>query len=714
MASLPKNGASATASPKANIDPRLAAAELKKKLLKDKNFRAGGDNTVRAEMRSSSGTATPRTLPQMPIQSSVHPDADDIAALIKSISSASQDTQVNASSRVQKIPGFGSAPHTPADKTTQSVKALRVPSPAEDGEVVAGDKPSGVANTPTRSTNTQTAGTRPVFKTNDHRTAISTPNKPEAKPSALNGAASVSSSAARLQDKKQQGRAINDDADSIASRDPYSPSSNLGRSDEAKNGKVATSLEQPDIIDQTRDISNDGSSQTTGAMLAKLMGQDQDLRDWLLYTRYFDVESRDKKLTRYRALAEMEAAEQRIKEEQERLAAARRKLLEEDDLDQSFLLHIARTGHSQTPQPFAPDTPITDVSSTKPPPATPVNESGKDTPTMKAPNVLKRGLDIEDTQEQRSKMPKLDTKAAPDSRLSTTADIGQRTERERGRDNDRDRHNTNRRRSRSFPRGESPRRHSPSRAPHDRYNKYNLDYNDENYDHRNSNHHDVGRYDAYRGKGKPGGWNRTPSPTGRYGRLSMVDPKPVDLGDKGETRFFMVKSFNEDNVRMCMDDGLWTTQLQNTETLTSAFAQCKNVILFFSINKSRAFQGYARMATAPSPDTPRPRWIKGIHWETSPPFRVEWLSTTDVEFRFIGHLLNPLNDNLPVLVGKDGQEIEEECGRKLLEEMERIVRYNNEQLFLERGPPRSPRANRGRGGYNIRGRGFKYIKHEER
>lgn len=38
------------------------------------------------------------------------------------------------------------------------------------------------------------------------------------------------------------------------------------------------------------------------------------------------------------------------------------------------------------------------------------------------------------------------------------------------------------------------------------------------------------------------------------------------------------------------------TQAQNNETLTSAFAQCKNVILFFSVNKSRAFQGYVRVS----------------------------------------------------------------------------------------------------------------------
>lgn len=120
------------------------------------------------------------------------------------------------------------------------------------------------------------------------------------------------------------------------------------------------------------------------------------------------------------------------------------------------------------------------------------------------------------------------------------------------------------------------------------------------------------------------------------------------------------------------------------------------------------------MATAPSPDTPRPSWIKSLHWETSPPFRVEWLSTTDVAFRLIGHLQNPLNNNLPVLVGKDGQEIEEECGRRLLREMEAIVRSKNEDLFPGRGPAQSPHADRGRGDLPVRSRGGKYTKYEER
>lgn len=50
-------------------------------------------------------------------------------------------------------------------------------------------------------------------------------------------------------------------------------------------------------------------------------------------------------------------------------------------------------------------------------------------------------------------------------------------------------------------------------------------------------------------------------------------------------------------ARFCSDlpmQGIWTTQVQNGEILSDAFSKCKNVILFFSINKSRAFQGYVR------------------------------------------------------------------------------------------------------------------------
>jgi hypothetical protein len=124
--------------------------------------------------------------------------------------------------------------------------------------------------------------------------------------------------------------------------------------------------------------------------------------------------------------------------------------------------------------------------------------------------------------------------------------------------------------------------------------------------------------------------------------------------------------------------------------LTYAFNQCKNVFLIFSVNKSKAFQGYvspliqivatspyypcltiihlqARMTTAPSPDIATAKWMNNISWEASSPFRVEWLNTRRTEFWNLGDLKNSFNDEAPVFVGRDGQEYPESCGRKIIE-----------------------------------------------
>ncbi|KAK4694460.1 hypothetical protein P7C71_g3124, partial [Lecanoromycetidae sp. Uapishka_2] len=42
----------------------------------------------------------------------------------------------------------------------------------------------------------------------------------------------------------------------------------------------------------------------------------------------------------------------------------------------------------------------------------------------------------------------------------------------------------------------------------------------------------------------------------------------------------------------------WATQEKNLALLTSAYHTSRNVLLFFSVNNSRAFQGYARMTSA--------------------------------------------------------------------------------------------------------------------
>ena len=88
--------------------------------------------------------------------------------------------------------------------------------------------------------------------------------------------------------------------------------------------------------------------------------------------------------------------------------------------------------------------------------------------------------------------------------------------------------------------------------------------------------------------------------------IGVQDESDLLIKQYTETRYFIVKSFNEDNVIKCMKDGIWTTQKQNGDVFREAFENCKNVILVFSINKSRAFQGYARMESLPGSVSPPP------------------------------------------------------------------------------------------------------------
>lgn len=63
-------------------------------------------------------------------------------------------------------------------------------------------------------------------------------------------------------------------------------------------------------------------------------------------------------------------------------------------------------------------------------------------------------------------------------------------------------------------------------------------------------------------------------------------------------RYFMIKSWNHDNVITAMRDGLWATQEKNERILTEAYNTSRHVILLFSVNKSTAFQGYVSLKPA--------------------------------------------------------------------------------------------------------------------
>ncbi|KAI0016784.1 YT521-B-like domain-containing protein [Xylariomycetidae sp. FL0641] len=148
-------------------------------------------------------------------------------------------------------------------------------------------------------------------------------------------------------------------------------------------------------------------------------------------------------------------------------------------------------------------------------------------------------------------------------------------------------------------------------------------------------------------------------------------PNRVELGNPGETRFFIVKSFNFANVYACQDDGVWATSAANADLFTRAFAECKNVILFFSTNRSRLFNGYARMESAPSSAIEKPGWYHEFRGAISEPFEVQWISKMAVEDRYLRHISNALNAGLSITRSRDGQEVDGASGREMLEIMNR-------------------------------------------
>jgi hypothetical protein len=64
---------------------------------------------------------------------------------------------------------------------------------------------------------------------------------------------------------------------------------------------------------------------------------------------------------------------------------------------------------------------------------------------------------------------------------------------------------------------------------------------------------------------------------------------------------------------------------------------------------------------------PQPEWVKDLRWPSSPPFYIRWFTVAETRFSRVGHLKNLLNEGQAVLVGRDGQEIDEQCGRALCE-----------------------------------------------
>jgi len=132
-----------------------------------------------------------------------------------------------------------------------------------------------------------------------------------------------------------------------------------------------------------------------------------------------------------------------------------------------------------------------------------------------------------------------------------------------------------------------------------------------------------------------------------------------------DARFFIIKSNNYENIELAKVKNCWSTRPWNETKLNQAFRTCKNVILIFSVKESGKFAGFARVSEAARYDLSPVGWILLGARNLSGVFKVDWITTKELEFGDTSHLYNAYNEGKTVKIARDCQEVDPKTGSQL-------------------------------------------------
>lgn len=137
-------------------------------------------------------------------------------------------------------------------------------------------------------------------------------------------------------------------------------------------------------------------------------------------------------------------------------------------------------------------------------------------------------------------------------------------------------------------------------------------------------------------------------------------PKP----ENGSCKYYVVRSFTVENIQISFAKGIWATTKGNAARLWQDLKKVDHVIILFSANDSRHFQGYGKMIAPPDPNLCPGAW-GAVPGALSANFKVHWIKAANLPFGSTDHIPNPLNENLPLRKSRDGQELPREIGETL-------------------------------------------------
>ncbi|XP_021893472.1 uncharacterized protein LOC110811325 isoform X1 [Carica papaya] len=137
--------------------------------------------------------------------------------------------------------------------------------------------------------------------------------------------------------------------------------------------------------------------------------------------------------------------------------------------------------------------------------------------------------------------------------------------------------------------------------------------------------------------------------------------QPDFVTEYENAKFFIIKSFSEDNVHKSIKYSVWASTPHGNKKLDAAYHEANAmqgkcpVFLFFSVNASGQFCGVAEMVGPVDFERDADYWQQE-RW--SGQFPVKWHIIKDVPNNRFRHILLHNNDNKPVTHSRDSQEVQ--------------------------------------------------------
>lgn len=159
--------------------------------------------------------------------------------------------------------------------------------------------------------------------------------------------------------------------------------------------------------------------------------------------------------------------------------------------------------------------------------------------------------------------------------------------------------------------------------------------------------------------------------------------------ENASCRFFIIKSFNEDNIHkvkrlliiQSIKYRIWCSTVKGNKILQNAYTEAKNqypILLFFSVNGSGRFVGVAQMISDLQYNTNFMLWDKKEEWKGF--FFVMWIFIKDIPNKILKNITNELNEGKSVVESRNVEEINYASGMKM---MKIFKDYKNDTSIID-------------------------------